>query len=126
MFSLKNKAVPPCSFCPSGAVRKEKHSAVQVSTVLSITYTLMLPSPPIILVSSWIRSIGNGGNASGFIASNISFMELSYTATRFELKAPHLRHRWMMAHSPLFLTHTAMESIYPPQSASLSPGSMST
>ena len=62
----------------------------------------------------------------GFIAMDISFMGLSSAATRLELKAPHLRHLWMIAHSPLFLTHTATGSMIPPQSDSLSPGSIST
>ena len=56
----------------------------------------------------------------------ISFMGLSSAATRLEDRAPHRRHRWMMAHSPLLRTHTATGSIRPPQSDARSPGSMST
>lgn len=37
-----------------------------------------------------------------------------------------MRQRWTIAHSPFFLTQTAMGSIMPPQSAALSPGSIST
>ena len=57
-------------------------------------------------VISSIFSNGNGGWESGFIAIDISFMGLSSAATRFELKCPHLLHRWMIAHSPFFLTQT--------------------
>ena len=74
---------------------------------------------------SSIRSKGNGGEEIGFMASDISFMGLSSAAIRLELKAPHTLQRWMMAHSPFFLTHTAIGSITPPQSAALSPGSLS-
>ena len=77
-------------------------------------------------VSSLIRSIGNGGKHSGFNAMLISFIGVSSAATRFEDIAPHLRQRWTIAHSPFFLTQTAMGSILPPQSAALSPGSIST
>ena len=77
-------------------------------------------------VSSLIRSIGNGGKHSGFNAMLISFIGLSSAATRFEVRAPHMRQRWTIAHSPFFLTQTAMGSIMPPQSAALSPGSIST
>ena len=48
-------------------------------------------------VISSIRSRGNGGRHTGFIAMDISFMGLSSAATRLELKAPHLRHLWMIA-----------------------------
>lgn len=77
-------------------------------------------------VSSLMRSIGNGGEHSGFIAMLISFIGLSSAATRFEDIAPHLRQRWTIAHSPFFLTQTAMGSMIPPQSEALSPGSIST
>ena len=77
-------------------------------------------------VISSILSNGNGGRHTGFMAIDISFIGLSSAATRFELRAPHLRHLWMMAHSPFFLTHTATGSMIPPQSDSLSPGSIST
>lgn len=77
-------------------------------------------------VSSLIRSIGNGGEHSGFIAMLISFIGLSSAATRFEDIAPHLRQRWTIAHSPFFLTQTAMGSMIPPQSEALSSGSIST
>ena len=83
------------------------------------------PSPPMRAVISSIFSNGNGGWESGFIAIDISFMGLSSAATRFELKCPHLLHRWMIAHSPFFLTQTPTGSMIPPQSASRSPGSMS-
>lgn len=85
-----------------------------------------VPSPPIKAVSSLMRSIGNGGEHSGFIAMLISFIGLSSAATRFEDIAPHLRQRWTIAHSPFFLTQTAMGSMIPPQSEALSPGSIST
>lgn len=55
-------------------------------------------------VSSLIRSIGNGGEHSGFIAMLISFIGLSSAAMRFEDRAPHMRQRWTIAHSPFFLT----------------------
>ena len=77
-------------------------------------------------VISSIFSNGNGGWESGFIAIDISFMGLSSAATRFELKCPHLLHRWMIAHSPPLRTQTATGSMMPPQSLSRSPGSMST
>lgn len=65
-------------------------------------------------VSSLMRSIGNGGEHSGFNAMLISFIGLSSAATRFEDIAPHLRQRWTIAHSPFFLTQTAMGSMIPP------------
>lgn len=77
-------------------------------------------------VSSLMRSIGNGGEHSGFIAMLISFIGLSSAAMRFEDRASHMRQRWTIAHSPFFLTQTAMGSMMPPQSAALSPGSIST
>ena len=83
------------------------------------------PSPPISLVISSIRSKGNGRVETGFMASDISFMGLSSAAIRLELNAPHILQRWMIAHSPFFLTHTAIDSITPPQSAARSPGSLS-
>ena len=52
-----------------------------------------LPAPPIKAVISSIRSNGNGGAHSGFMAMLISFMGLSSAATRLELSAPHLRQR---------------------------------
>lgn len=84
------------------------------------------PSPPIRAVISSMRSSGKGGSHKGFRAMLISFMGLSSAATLLELSAPHLRQRWMMAHSPLPRTHTAIGSMMPPQSASRSPGSIST
>ena len=48
--------------------------------------------------SSLMRSIGNGGEHSGFIAMLISFIGLSSAATRFEDIAPHLRHYSAPAH----------------------------
>lgn len=49
-------------------------------------------------VSSLIRSIGNGGKHSGFNAMLISFIGLSSAATRFEVRAPHMRHYSASAH----------------------------
>ena len=72
----------------------------------------ILPAPPISLVISSIRSIGNGDEVSGFIAMDISFMGLSSAAMRLELICPHWRHRCMIAHSPFFLTQTATGSIF--------------
>ena len=94
-------------------------------SLLSQNYHFNSPSPPINLVISSIFSNGNGGDEIGFIANDISFMGLSSAATRLELNAPHNLHRWMSAHSPFFLTHTAIGSIILPQSAALSPGSLS-
>ena len=76
-------------------------------------------------VNSSIRSTGKGGNATGFMATDISFTGLSSAATRLEDRLPHRLHRWISAHSPFLRTHTAMGSISPPQSAARSPGSMS-
>lgn len=50
---------------------------------------------------------------SGFNAMLISFIGLSSAAMRFEDRAPHMRQRWTIAHSPFFLTQTAMGSIAP-------------
>lgn len=66
------------------------------------------PSPPMSAVSSLMRSIGNGGKHSGFNAMLISFIGLSSAAMRFDDSAPHMRQRWTIAHSPFFLTQTAM------------------
>ena len=88
-----------------------------------LVYPCNFPSPPISAVISSIRSSGNGGEHSGFMAMDISFIGLSSAATRLELNAPHLLQRWMIAHSPFFLTHTATGSIILPQSDSRSPGS---
>ena len=76
---------------------------------------MKLPSPPIRLVNSSILSNGNGGEVRGFMAIDISFIGLSSAAIRFEESFPHLLHRWIIAHSPSFLTHTLMGSIIPPQ-----------
>ena len=70
-------------------------------------------------------SSGNGGLASGFTASDISLSGLSSAAILFEESAPQILQRWIIAHSPFFLTHTAIGSIVPPQSAARSPGSAS-
>ena len=51
------------------------------------------PSPPMSAVSSSIRSSGNGGNATGFMAMDISFIGLSSAAARLECSTPHLRVR---------------------------------
>ena len=88
-------------------------------------YYQICSSPPIRRVSSSIRSIGNGGDDTGFIAIDISFTGLSSAAIRFELNVPQILQRWTIAHSPCFLTHTAIGSIVPPQSAARSPGSLS-
>lgn len=61
--------------------------------------------------SSSILSTGNGGIAMGRMAMDISFTGLSSAAMRFELKAPHLLHRCMIAHSLFFFTHTATGSM---------------
>lgn len=71
------------------------------------------------------RSKGNGGWASGLTAMDRSRAPLSSAAVRLELSEPHSRHRWTIAHSPPFRTHTAIGSIMPPQSAALSPGTSS-
>ena len=59
---------------------------------------------------------GKGGLPRGFMAMLISFMGLSSAAARLEERAPHRRHRWMMAPLPPLRTHTATGSIMPPQS----------
>ena len=46
----------------------------------------MHPSPPISAVISSMRSSGNGGCESGFIAIDISFIGLSSAATLLELR----------------------------------------
>ena len=46
----------------------------------------MHPSPPISAVISSMRSSGNGGWESGFIAIDISFIGLSSAATLLELR----------------------------------------
>ena len=60
---------------------------------LLICRYLIDPSPPIKLVISSIFSIGKGGSATGFIASDISFIGLSSAAIRFELSFPQIRQR---------------------------------
>ena len=40
------------------------------------------------------------------MAMDMSFMGLSSAATRLELSAPQRLQRWMIAHSPFFLTQT--------------------
>lgn len=90
------------------------------------SHYFILPSPPMSAVISSIRSNGKGGSHKGFMAIDINFIGLSSAATRFEDNSPHLRQRWIMAHSPFFLTHTATGSMIPPQSDARSPGSMST
>ena len=52
------------------------------------------------------RSSGKGGDASGFAAMDISKSGLSSAAIRLEWNTPHLRHRWINAHSPVLRTHT--------------------
>lgn len=84
------------------------------------------PSPPISAVISSIRSSGNGGAVSGFMAMLISFIGLSSAAMRLDDIAPQRLHLWITAHSPPLRTHTATGSINPPQSLSRSPGSIST
>ena len=93
---------------------------------VSISYRPSSPSPPMRRVISSMRSSGNGGSHRGFSAIDMSFMGLSSAAVRLELRVPQRRHRWMMAHSPPRRTQTATGSMIPPQSASRSPGSMST
>lgn len=65
------------------------------------------------------------GLAKGRIASAMSFMGLSSAALRLELSFPQTVHRWMIAHSPFFRTHTLMGSMRPWQSEARSPGSLS-
>lgn len=65
---------------------------------------------------------GNGGSHRGFNATLISFKGLSSAAIRFDRSAPQRLQRWTIAHSPPFLTHTAIGSITPPQSEARSPG----
>ena len=62
----------------------------------------------------------------GFMAMDISFIELSSAAMRLESILPHRRQRWTMAHSPPLRTQTATGSINPPQADALSPGPSST
>ena len=90
------------------------------------SYSFSFPSPAIRLVKSSIFSFFYGGRETGFIAIDISFMGLSSAAIRLEERAPHLRQRWITAHSPFLRTHTAIGSIMPPQSDWRSPGSIST
>ena len=59
------------------------------------------------------RSSGKGGDASGFAAMDISKSGLSSAAIRLEWNTPHLRHRWINAHSPVLRTHTPTWSIMP-------------
>ena len=54
---------------------------------------LTAPSPPMSTVSSSIRSNGNGGNATGFMAMDISFIGLSSAAARLECSIPQRRQR---------------------------------
>lgn len=54
---------------------------------------LTAPSPPMSAVSSSIRSNGNGGNATGFMAMDISFIGLSSAAARLECSTPQRRQR---------------------------------
>ena len=68
--------------------------------VFSAQNHLKTPSPPISAVISSMRSNGNGGSHSGFMAMDMSFMGLSSAATRLALSAPQRLHRWMIAHSP--------------------------
>ena len=103
----------------------ESRHADETHRLLLLYHHFNSPSPPISLVISSIRSKGNGRVETGFMASDISFMGLSSAAIRLELNAPHILQRWMIAHSPFFLTHTAIDSITPPQSAARSPGSLS-
>ena len=56
-------------------------------------YFRSCPSPPIKAVISSMRSSGNGGWHSGFMAMDMSFMGLSSAATRLELSAPQRRQR---------------------------------
>ena len=62
-----------------------------VTTLISWFY-LIEPSPPIRAVISSMRSKGNGGSQSGFMAIDISFIGLSSAATLFDESSPHLRH----------------------------------
>lgn len=71
------------------------------------------------------RSSGKGGDASGFAAMDISKSGLSSAAIRLEWNTPHLRHRWINAHSPFLRTHTPTGSIMPPQQDARSPGTWS-
>ena len=73
-----------------------------------------------------VLSSGKGGFARGFTAIDISINGLSSAAIRFDDNLPHSRHRWMTAHSPLFLTQTPIGSIIPLQGDALSPGVIST
>ena len=59
----------------------------------SCFYFRSCPSPPIKAVISSMRSSGNGGWHSGFMAMDMSFMGLSSAATRLELSAPQRRQR---------------------------------
>ena len=58
-----------------------------------LPYHFSSPSPPISRVISSIRSNGNGGDETGFMARDISFMGLSSAAIRLELNAPHTLQR---------------------------------
>ena len=95
------------------------------SAILVLFYHFKTPSPPICLVISSMRSKGNGGDETGFMARDISFMGLSSAAIRFERSIPQILQRWMTAHSPFFRTQTETGSISPPHAACRSPGSLS-
>ena len=56
---------------------------------------------------------------------DISKSGLSSAAIRLEWNTPHLRHRWINAHSPVLRTHTPTGSIMPPQQDARSPGTWS-
>lgn len=55
----------------------------------------------------------------------ISLSGESSAAILFELNAPQVLQRWIIAHSPFFRTHTAIGSIIPLQSDARSPGVLS-
>ena len=71
----------------------ESRYANETNRLSLLHYHFSSPSPPIRRVISSIRSKGNGGDETGFMASDISFMGLSSAAIRLELNAPHILQR---------------------------------
>ena len=77
---------------PKGTLSPLESSATKPPVSLGSSYSAYhfnSPSPPISRLISSIRSSGNGGDETGFMASDISFMGLSSAAIRLELNAPH-------------------------------------
>ena len=64
-----------------------------IASLEILLYHFYSLSPPISFVISSIRSMGNGGEETGFMAMDISFIGLSSAAIRFELNAPQILQR---------------------------------